>query len=167
MQRIVAGVLAPVIGLLGFFLWGRVHPYTVSRSVEVGAPAGRVWAVLADLGSYGRWNPEITVASGRAVEGGTLTVRLRRTGGTEILHPTVRVVRPGRELRWHGRYRDIPAVADADQRFTIEPLGPDRVRFTQTMTFQGMAVPFYHHALTALCSRFEAMNQALKRRTEG
>jgi hypothetical protein len=166
MQRLIAGILAPVIALLGFYLWGHAHPYTVSRSVEVAASPERVWAVLSDLGSYARWNPEITVPSGRAVRGGELTVRIHHTGGTETLHPTVRAAEPGRELRWQGRYRDIPALVDAEHRFTIEPLGPDRVRFTQAETFEGIAVPFYHQVLDRACSRFDAMNRALKHRAE-
>lgn len=166
MQKLIAGVLAPVIALLGFFLWGRAHPYTVSRSIEIAASPERVWAVLSDLDSYARWNPEITVLSGSPVKGGELTIRLHHTGGTETLHPTVSAAEPGRELRWKGRFRDIPALAEGDQRFTIEPLGPARVRFTQTETFEGIAVPFYHHALDVACSRFDAMNRALKHRSE-
>lgn len=165
-RRLLAGILAPVIVLAGFYLWGRAHPYTVTASTEIAAPAGRVWAVLSDLGAYGRWNPEITVLSGQAAVGQTLTLRVRSRSGTSTVHATVRAAEPGRELRWTRRYNDIGRLADSEQRFTIEAAGPDRVRFTQTATFRGIAVPFIHGTLAAGCSRFAAMNAALKQRAE-
>lgn len=70
-RRLLAGILAPVIVFVGFYLWGRDHPYTVSRSTEIAAPAERVWAVLTDFRAYARWNPEITVVDGTAAAGKT------------------------------------------------------------------------------------------------
>jgi hypothetical protein len=165
-RRLIAGILAPVIVFTGFYLWGRTHPYEVSRSIEIAAPADRVWAVLSDLRAYARWNPEITVVSGRAVKGGALTIRVRSRSGTSTFHPTVRVADPGRELRWLGHYHDISGLADGEHRFTIEPAGLGRVRFTQAETFRGIAVPFVHGSLEAGCSGFDAMNAALKARAE-
>lgn len=166
MQRIIAGVLAPLIALLGFYLWGRTHPYTVSGSVEIAASPERVWAVLSDLKSYARWNPEITVVSGQAAKGAHLTIRVRSTNGTSTFHPTVEAADPGRELRWLGHYHDVSGLADGEHRFVIEPSGPGRVRFTQAETFRGIAVPFVHGTLRAGCSGFDAMNAALKARAE-
>jgi hypothetical protein len=40
------------------------------------------------------------------------------------------------------------------------------VRFTQAEAFRGIAVPFLHGTLAADCSRFDAMNAALKERAE-
>jgi hypothetical protein len=165
-RRVLAGILAPVIVFAGFYLWGRSHPYTITRSTEIAAPADRVWEVLSDLRSYARWNPEITVVSGRAVKGEVLTLRVRSGSGTSTVRPTVRAADPGRELRWTSRYHEVGGLADGEQRFTIEPVGQGRVRFTQAETFRGIAVPFFHHTLAAGCSRFDAMNAALKDRAE-
>lgn len=165
-RRILAGILAPVIVFAGFYLWGRGHPYTITTSTEITASPERVWQVLSDLRSYRRWNPEITVVSGNAVPGETLTLRVRSKSGTSTVRPTVRAAHPGRELRWSGRYHDVGGLADAEQRFTIEPSGQGRVTFTQAETFRGIAVPFFHGTLAAGCSRFEAMNAALKDRAE-
>ena len=165
-RRVLAGILAPVIVFAGFYLWGRGHPYTITRSTEIAAPADRVWKVLSDLRAYARWNPELTVVSGHAAVGEVLTVRVRSESGTSTVRPTVRAAEPGRELRWTSRYHEIGGLADGEQRFRIEPLGPDRVRFTQAETFRGVAVPFFHHGLAASCSRFEEMNAALTKRAE-
>jgi hypothetical protein len=165
-RRILAGILAPVIVFAGFYLWGRGHPYTITTSTEINASAGRVWQILSDLRSYRRWNPEITVVSGQAVPGQTLTLRIHSRNGTSTVRPTVRAADPGRELRWSSRYHEIGGLADAEHRFTIEAAGPGRVRFTQAETFRGIAVPFFHGGLAAGCSRFAAMNAALKDRAE-
>ena len=165
-RRILAGILAPVIVFAGFYLWGRSHPYTITRSTDIAAPADRVWKVLSDLRAYARWNPELTVVSGHATPGQVLTLRVRSEKGTSTVRPTVQAADPGRELRWKSRYHEIGGLADGEQRFTIEPTGPGHVRFTQAETFRGIAVPFYHHSLAAGCSRFDAMNAALKERAE-
>lgn len=164
--RVLAGILAPVIVFAGFYLWGRSHPYTITRSTDIAASPQRVWEVLADLHGYARWNPEITVVSGHAAPGQVLTLRRRSDSGTSTVHPTVRAADLGRELRWTSHYHEIGGLADSEQRFTIEATGQGRVRFTQSETFRGIAVPFYHHALASSCSRFAAMNAALKDRAE-
>jgi hypothetical protein len=165
-RRTLAGILAPVIAFVGFYLWGRTHPYTITTSTEIAAPAARVWDVLSDLSAYDHWNPELTVAAGTAAVGQRLTLTVRSRRGVTITHPTVRAADPGRELRWTGHYNDIGLLADGEQRFTIEPAGPGRVRFTQEMTFRGIAVPFIHGTLAASCSNFDAMNAALRKRAE-
>ena len=165
-RRLLAGILAPVIAFIGFYLWGRGHPYTVSRSTEIAAPADRVWAVLTDLRAYARWNPEITVVDGKAVVGETLTLRVHSDRGTSTIRPAVRAAEPGRELRWLNHFHEIGGLADGEQRFTIEAAGQGRVRFTQAETFRGIAVPFMHGTLAEDCSRFDAMNAALKKRAE-
>jgi hypothetical protein len=164
--RLLAGILAPLVVFVGFYVWGRSHPYTVTRSTEIAASADRVWDVLTDLRAYSRWNPEITVVDGQAVKGKTLTLRVHSDGGTSTIRPTVQAADPGRELRWLNHFHEIGGLADGEQRFTIEPAGQGRVRFTQSETFRGIAVPFIRGTLDADCSRFDAMNAALKKRAE-
>jgi hypothetical protein len=166
LSRTLAGILAPLIVFVGLYLWARSHPYTVTTSTEIAAPADRVWAILLDLDAYDHWNPEITVETGHLVRGETLTLRIRSEGGTSTVRPTVREIVPNRELRWSSRYHDVGGLADADQSFTIEPTGPGTVRFTQAETFRGVGVPFFHDALASSCSRFDKMNAALKTRAE-
>jgi hypothetical protein len=166
MRRVIAGILAPLLALTGFYLWGRTHPYTVTRSIEIAAPPERVWAVLTDLRAYARWNPEITVATGAVAAGGTLVIRMHGRNGTWTLHRVIRTADPGRELRWSGRYRDVSGLGEDEHRFTIEAAGPGRVRFTQAETFRGILMPFIHGTLDGSCSEFDAMNAALKKRAE-
>ena len=126
MQRIIAGILAPVIAVIGFYLWGRSHPYTVTRSVDIDASAARVWEVLTALRSYGKWNPEITVKSGQAAKGAALTIRLHSKGGVSTLHTTVLAADQNKEMRWKGHYQDVPVLGDDERRFTIAETRPAR-----------------------------------------
>jgi hypothetical protein len=166
MRRIIAGILAPVIAVFCFYLWGRSHPYTVTRSVRIDASASRVWAVLTDLRAYGRWNPSITAVSGRAARGAAVTVRVHAGSGDSTLHRTVRVLERDRELSWSGPYQDVPILGTEERRFLIEPVDADHVRFTQAQTFRGIVIPFIHGALDNGAAGLDAMNLALKKRAE-
>src|SRR5262245_39987840 len=132
LRRTLAGILAPLIVFVGLYVWARSHPYTVTTSTEIAAPADRVWEILLDLDAYDHWNPEITVEKGHIVRGQTLTLHIRSDkGDSSTVRPTVREIVPNRELRWSSRYHDVGGLADADHSFTIEPAGPGTVRFTQ------------------------------------
>ena len=73
-------------------------------SIDIAAPAERVWEVLVDFAAFPTWNPFITQAEGRLEVGGRLTLRMQPAGGSAVtLRPTlIEVVVPQR-LRWRGR----------------------------------------------------------------
>jgi hypothetical protein len=80
--------------------------------------------------------------------------------------PTVLKSEPNRELRWIGHLL-IPGLFDGEHIFTIEPLGPNRVRFVQREIFTGLLVPLFARGLDTDTQRgFEEMNQALKVQAE-
>jgi hypothetical protein len=69
---------------------------TISASVDIAASPEEVWAVLAELGSYGQWNPFIQSAAGRLAVGEKLTLRLVPSQGRAMtFRPQVLVVKPG------------------------------------------------------------------------
>jgi hypothetical protein len=56
-------------------------------------------------------------------------------------------------------------VFDGEHAFLIEPIGPGRVRLTQTERFTGVLVPFFRGQLhDNTLPQFHAMNEALARR---
>lgn len=56
---------------------------------------------------------------------------------------------------------------DGEHRFLIEPLGDDRMRFTQSGRFSGFLVWLLRASLDrGTVQGFEAMNRALKARSE-
>ncbi|MFB7327010.1 SRPBCC family protein [Streptomyces sp. NPDC056190] len=170
-RRLLLGALAALVALLASWTaWTTTHPTRLTASIEIDATPDQVWQVLTDLPAYPEWNPFITSAqvtsSGGALRQGA---HLRNVlhfadGSTTVFTPELLTVSPGRELRWLGRFG--PGwIADGEHRFTIEQLGPHRVRLTQSESFTGVAVPFLGGLLdSTTLPQFRLMNQALAAR---
>jgi hypothetical protein len=138
---------------------------TISASVDISASPQEVWAVLADLQSYGEWNPFIQSASGQLAEGTTLTLRMVPSEGRAMtFRPRVLVAKPGAMLRWIGRLI-IPGIFDGTHQFALEDLG-GHTQVTQSETFRGIMIPFTGKTITRTETDFRNLNQALKQRVE-
>jgi hypothetical protein len=136
-------------------------------SIDIAAPAERVWEVLVDFAAFPSWNPFITQAEGRLEVGRRLTLRMQPVSGSAVtLRPTVVEVVEGRRLRWHGRF-GVRGLFDADHMFIVEPLGAAGSRLVQQEHFSGLLVPFLQRSLDrGTLPAFHAMNAALKDRAE-
>ena len=139
----------------------------LQAEVEVQASPERVWEVLIDFAAYSQWNPFMVEATGQAVPGSRLELRMRLPGRrATTFRPQVLEAEPAHRLRWLGHLL-LPGLFDGEHRFTIEPAGPGRVRVTQHETFRGLLAPL----LLALIAEptlegFRQMNQALRARAE-
>jgi hypothetical protein len=135
--------------------------------IEIQATAERAWQLLTDFASFPQWNPFIRQAKGEIKTGARLQVHMQPSGSSSMtFRPTVLKAEPKRELRWLG-HLFIPGLFDGEHCFTIEPLGENRVRFTQREIFTGLLVPLFARGLDSNTRRgFEEMNQALKARAE-
>src|SRR5918994_7405295 len=99
-------------------------------SIDIEAPAEKVWELLIDFTAYSTWNPFITRAEGLAVDG-RLALRRQPVGGSVVtLRPTVVEVVVGHRLRWHGRL-GVRGLFDADHLFILESHGAARSRLVQ------------------------------------
>jgi hypothetical protein len=135
--------------------------------IEILAASDRVWQLLTDFSSFPHWNPFIRRAIGKAKLGEKLEVIIQPSSASAMtFRPTVLKAESNRELRWLGHLL-IPGLFDGEHIFTIESLGPDRVRFTQREIFTGLLVPLFARSLDADTQRgFDEMNQALKAKAE-
>jgi hypothetical protein len=136
-------------------------------SIDIAAPAERVWEVLVDFAVFPVWNPFITRAEGPLEVGGRLTLRMQPVGGSAVtLRPTVVEVVDGQRLRWQG-HLGVRGLFDADHQFIVEPLGAAGSRLVQKERFSGLLVPFFQGSLDrGSLPAFQAMNSALKDRAE-
>jgi hypothetical protein len=136
-------------------------------SIDIAAPAERVWEVLVDFAAFPLWNPFITQAEGPLEVRGRLTLRMQPVGGSAVtLRPTVVEVVDGQRLRWQGRL-GVRGLFDADHLFIVEPLGAAGSRLVQQEQFSGLLVPFLQRSLDrGTLPAFHAMNAALKDRAE-
>ena len=141
----------------------------ISTSIEINAPATRVWQVLTDFAAYPEWNPFVREikSQGPLQEGAQLQVSLGAPGARPMsFRPSVLQAQPDHELRWLGRLL-LPGFFDGEHRFVIEKLGENRVQFEQTEVFRGVLVKLFAASLSGDTKRgFEAMNRALKTRVE-
>jgi hypothetical protein len=140
---------------------------TLQADIEIQGAAEQVWDALTDFAAYRDWNPFIVEASGTALPGQRLELRMRLPGRRPMtFRPEVLEADPGRRLRWLGRLL-LPRLFDGEHSFTIEPAGPDRVRVTQHEEFRGLLAPLLLARIgEPTLAGFRQMNQALKARVE-
>ncbi|HET8822981.1 MAG TPA: SRPBCC domain-containing protein [Thermoleophilaceae bacterium] len=139
---------------------------SISRSVEIDAPPGRVWHELTDTASFPDWNPFVRRLEGELREGERIEVEIEPPDGRAMtFKPTVTAVTPNRELRWLGHLL-VRGLFDGEHRFEIEDLGDGRSRLTQSERFTGLLVRAFGGTLAKTERGFDAMNRALKERVE-
>jgi hypothetical protein len=139
----------------------------VQTHIDIEAPPSLVWAILADFGTYRRWNPLISGILGRPANGAQLEVRLRSPGGNDVsIRSMIVRVREPRELRWLERWI-VPGLFASERRFRIEALPQGGVRFHHGEQVRGIMVPLLSQRRRLRGkSGFDAMNTALKQRAE-
>lgn len=140
---------------------------TLHTDIEIRASAEVIWNILTDFARYPQWNPFIKSIEGQVQKGEKLRVVIQPPGGKAMTFtPTLLVVHPGRELRWRGRLF-IPGLFDGEHSFQIEPTGNTACRFVHKEEFSGLLVPLLWKSLdTTTRQGFQAMNEALKKRSE-
>jgi hypothetical protein len=138
----------------------------IETSIDISAPASRVWEILADFEAYPNWNPFITKISGSLLEGARLEVRVRPPGQSAMtFKPTILALMPERDLIWLGHML-LPGLFDGKHLLRIEDLG-ETCRFHQTEEFSGALVPLFgKKLLDATRLGFNEMNLALKHEAE-
>lgn len=140
---------------------------TLETSIDVQAPASRLWQVLTQWDRYSLWNPFIQRIQGELKVGAVLQVTVCPPGGRAMsFRPRLQCLEAERELRWLG-HAGLPGLFDGAHRFELEPMGEKGVRLIHSETFSGLLLPFFKRTLEGPSrAGFEAMNQAFKRRCE-
>lgn len=136
--------------------------------VEIEAPAGSVWEVLADFAAYPEWNPFLRIAGNPDV-GSRIKVAYL-TGGVARnltnMRATVLGSEAHRHLRWSG-FMWVPSWFVVDHSFRIQTIGTNRSYFIQREAFTGSLTPFVIPVLeSSLRSGLQEMSLALKERVE-
>lgn len=133
----------------------------VETRIEIAAPPARVWAVLADIKNYDKWNPGMRLI-GDLSPGATIE-NIEGAGEDQMIFwPTVLVVRPDQELRWLGHFK-VPGLFDAEHYFLLRPT-QNGTELTQGEHFHGIALWFYD--VNQVAPDFAKMNESLKARAE-
>ena len=140
----------------------------VTTTIDIDAPAARVWDILTDFAAYPSWNPFIRSIAGTQKAGATLSVTVQPSGGSPMtFKPRLLVCEVPSELRWKGQVL-MPGIFDGEHSFQLSPLGPGRVQFAHGEVFTGiLAGLIFRGGLRRSTERgFVEMNEALKQRAE-
>jgi hypothetical protein len=144
----------------------RVMTSELVTTIDIDAPPAAVWAVLTDTAAYPEWNPFVRELSGELVAGGRLRVRIGAPGRRAVtLHPRIVRIEAEQELTWLGRVV-IPRLFDGRHSFVLEERPGGGTRFIQSEHFRGVLVPLMGRLLRSTGDGFDAMNQALRVRSE-
>lgn len=141
--------------------------HRIDTSIEIAAPAERIWRILTDFPGYARWNPFVRSISGEAEIGASLIVSLEPPGGRPMrFRPVIVALEPEQELRWKGKLL-IPGLFDGEHWFRLQATARGATTFEHGEQFSGLLVPRFRPALEDRTKRgFVAMNEALKREAE-
>ncbi len=152
---------------------------TVRASVEIAAPADRVWAVLEDFERYPEWNP-FTHRVVLHARSGALAQRdpLNRTRGDRVelhvrmgkldrvMNEELRLWEPPRRAGW-GVSMGRGLLVEATRYQDVEAIGADRSRYTTYERFEGLLAPLVLLLFGGdVEAGFRACAEALKARVE-
>jgi hypothetical protein len=139
---------------------------TIHTEVGIGAPAARVWEILADFDGWPQWNPFARV-KGRLGIGERLEVEISLPGKAPMtFRPRIVTLAPGRELRWLGSL-GMRGLFDGEHGFRVVPEDSGRCRFEQFESFRGLlVVPILWKIEETTRAGFRVMNRALKAKAE-
>jgi len=143
-----------------------VPPVHTTR-VEIDAPAGLVWAILAGLPAYSDWNPSTPHITTDGVPGRWIDLLVCLDDGALIRELVVlRRWTPGEQLRWD-RQTGPAWWFRCEHVQQVESLGPGRCCYVVTDTYAGLLAPLFELRDGARFERAaERTAAALKRRAE-
>ena len=160
------GITMMGLAMFGAFFSG--CSFNLETKVDIQAPPSEVWKHLTHFEAYPKWNSFIKKIEGKLEKGAKLRVTIQACESDPMeFTPKVLKVENEREFRWKGRVL-MPGIFDGEHSFRIERLPGGASRLIQAEKFSGILVPFFKGMLKSKtrCG-FEAMNKALKSRSEG
>jgi hypothetical protein len=138
----------------------------IETTIDIQAPATRVWSILTEFSAYPAWNPFIIAAEGEPRPGARLKITIAPSGRAPMtFRPVVLVAVPERELRWRG-WLLVPGLFDGEHYFQLEQRDAT-CRLHHCERFSGILLPLFGDTLLQTTREgFVAINAALKRRAE-
>lgn len=134
----------------------------LKTSIIINASKERVWNILLDFEKYSEWNPFIKSISGNPQKGEKLVADI----GNMKFKPQVLVNTQYQELRWLGKLL-FKGLFDGEHQFILTENKNGSINFGQNEKFSGILVRLFSKKLDIETKAgFEAMNKALKERSE-
>jgi len=141
----------------------------IASTIDIDAPAERVWAILADLSRYGEWNPFTPRIDASLVIGEPVVLHVAMKPGKPLIvqREVCSANDPAKwELGW-GLQMGPAFVLRANRIQRLTRLGSERTRYDTSDTFSGLLVPIVMGLYRADIQRgFDGVARALKERAE-
>jgi hypothetical protein len=138
---------------------------SIQTEIWIDSSPQQVWKVLTATSEYPSWNPMISRLTGELREGNVIEFTEGSGSDSMTFHPRLLSVRAPQELRWKG-YVLVPGLFDGEHRFVLERSGKG-TQLIQSEEFTGLlAGKLTRGVLTETVEQMEAMNLALKQRSE-
>jgi hypothetical protein len=138
----------------------------IEHRVGVHAPAQVIWDIVADLPSWGAWNPLYTKAEGDLRIGSVLTLELVLPGERpQTIRPVILDWVPRDQIHW--RYSALGGLISSIRYIEIEILGEENCILSNGELFGGFLGARYVNARRRVLRRgFTEMGEALAMRAE-
>jgi hypothetical protein len=138
---------------------------SIRTAIEINAPKEEVYAVLADLESYPKWNPYHQKIKGEFKEGADLTIYVTRPDGKEVeVPPHMMRIKENQEITWGG---GIKGIFYGVHSFLLESPEHGKTLLKHNEDFSGFAITFADLPPDVIAEGYQKMNIALKRFVEG
>ena len=133
-----------------------------TASIEINAPADRIWTILTDAKSYPSWNSTVDKVDGEIAAGQKVTVYAKATPG-RAFPLKVSTFEPATRMIWSG---GMPlGLFTGARTYTLTPKGK-AVSFTMTEEFTGLMAPLITRSIPDLQPAFDAFARDLQKAAE-
>jgi Polyketide cyclase / dehydrase and lipid transport/Phospholipase_D-nuclease N-terminal len=143
-------------------------PVFATGELDVAADPETVWEVMADIGRWPAWNPDITAATVQGpVQPGT---SFRWKSGPGTIRSTFQVVQRPTELSWTGKTMGIPAIHVYRLRASDQQPGHSVVRLEESWDgplARLLRRPFTRTLQTAIDTGLARLKTEAERRARG
>ena len=136
----------------------------IERVIDIAAPQGQVWAVMADVERWPEWTASVTRVErlDRAPFGVGSRARIRQPRFPAVIW-TVTALEPGRSFEWQATTPGLLSVGVHG----VDAAGDHASRVTLSLTWSGPLAPVIRLLFGNLSRRYVEMEaQGLKRRCE-
>ncbi|MBO0855698.1 MAG: SRPBCC domain-containing protein [Nocardia sp.] len=141
--------------------------FVIDETVQIDAPAGVVWKVLTDLGSYGEWNSYVPDCRSTLEPGAPIEMKVNLGGSTpRKQREFIKSFTPGSEFSYG--MKPVPLGALHSHRsHTVTPVDDGRCTYRSYFELDGWLSPVVRTALgKALHKGFGDMTAEVKTRAE-
>jgi hypothetical protein len=129
---------------------------------NIAASAERIWALLADLPDFPRWNSTITSIGGSIELGQRLELKVP-AAPARTFRPRVTKLDPGKSMEWSD---GMAPMFKGVRTFTLTPKDDGSTDFSMVEVFAGLMLPLIQGSLPDFGPSFETYAADLKREAE-